>query len=151
MAQPPSASSTTTWPSRPPHAKVNESRSQARTKLQVPVRGAGRGRPPGRDRTGPAGGGRLVAGRRLLAVRAVRGGRLHPRRGQPGGRAGAPGPPGPSPAPWPPGAIPTSSGHSPAGQLTVGRPIITNASVTKLGDPSRRAAAAAKPALLARR
>ena len=29
MAQPPSASSTTTWPSRPPYTKVNESRLQA--------------------------------------------------------------------------------------------------------------------------
>ena len=41
-----------------------------------------------------------VAGRqrRLLAVRPVRGGRLHPRRRQPGGRPGAPGMPGcPSP------------------------------------------------------
>src|SRR5215472_4834524 len=94
-------------------------------KLEVPVRGAGRGSHPRRDRTGPAGGGRLVAGRRLLAVRAVRGGRLHPRRGQPGGRAGAPGVPGPGPALWPPSAITTSSGHSPAGPLRVGRPIMT--------------------------
>ena len=34
-----------------------------------------------------------VASRRLLAVRPVRGGRLHPRRRQPGGRAGTPGMP----------------------------------------------------------
>ena len=56
---------------------------------QAPVRGAGRSSPPWRDRTGPAGRGRLVADRRLLAVRPVRGGRLHPRRRQPGGRAHA--------------------------------------------------------------
>ena len=40
-----------------------------------------------------------------LAVRPVRGGRLHPRRRQPGGRPSAPGMPGPGRAPWPPGAI----------------------------------------------
>ena len=42
-----------------------------------------------------------------LAVRPVRGGRLHPRRRQPGRRAGAPGLPGPGRAPRPPGAIMT--------------------------------------------
>ena len=47
-------------------------------------------------------------GRPTTAVRAVRGGRLHPRRRQPGGRAGAPGMPGPTPAPWPPSAITTT-------------------------------------------
>jgi hypothetical protein len=46
------------------------------------------------------------------AERPVRGGRLHPRRRQPGGRAGTPGMPGPSPAPWPPGAITTNSVRS---------------------------------------
>ena len=55
----------------------------------------------------------------------VRGGRLHPRRRQPGGRAGPPGVPGPGPEPWSPGAMTTSSGYSPAGHLMVGRPIIT--------------------------
>ena len=66
-----------------------------------------------------------MADRRLLAVRPVRGGRLHPRRRQPGGRPGAPGMPGPGRAPWPPGAITTSSGRCGSGHLTIGRPIIT--------------------------
>jgi hypothetical protein len=58
-------------------------------------------------------------GRRLVAVRPVRGGRLHPRRRQPGGRAGAPGMPGPDPEPWPPSAMTTTSGgHSRSGHLT---------------------------------
>ena len=65
-----------------------------------------------------------MAGRRFLAVRPVRGGRLHPRRRQPGGRPSAPGMPGPGPAPWPPGDMTTSSGHSGSGHLTVGRPSI---------------------------
>ncbi len=56
------------------------------------------------------------------AVRPVRGGRLHPRRRQPGGRAGALGMPGPGPAPWPPGAITTPSGRSGRGHLTAERP-----------------------------
>ena len=46
-----------------------------------------------------------VADRRLLAVRHVRGGRLHPRRRQPGGRPGAPGMPGSGREPWRPDAI----------------------------------------------
>jgi hypothetical protein len=57
-----------------------------------------------------------------LAVRPVRGGRLHPRRRQPGGRPSAPGMPGPRRAPWPPGAITASSGHSGTSRLTVQRP-----------------------------
>ncbi len=40
------------------------------------------------------------ASSQTLAVRHVRGGRLHPRRRRPGGRAGAPGMPGPRRAPW---------------------------------------------------
>jgi len=68
-----------------------------------------------------------VADRRLLAVRPVRGARLHPRRRQPGGRAGTPGMPGPGPRPWPPGAITTTSVRSGNGHLTMGRPIITAA------------------------
>ena len=55
-----------------------------------------------------------------LAVRPVRGGRLHPRRRQPGGRPSAPGMPGSGRAPWPPGAMTPSSGHSGSGHLTVG-------------------------------
>jgi hypothetical protein len=66
----------------------------------------------------------LVADRRLPAVRPVRGGRLHPRRRQPGGRPGTPGMPGPSPAPWPPGAITTTSGRSRSGHSTAERPSI---------------------------
>ena len=56
------------------------------------------------------GGGRLLAGRRLLAVRHVRGGRLHPRRREPGGRPSPPSMPGPQRAPRPPGSI-TPSMH----------------------------------------
>jgi hypothetical protein len=66
-----------------------------------------------------------VADRRLLAVRPVRGGRLHPRRRQPGEHPGAPGMPGPGPAPWPPSVITTSSGRNGSGHLTVKRPIIS--------------------------
>ena len=58
----------------------------------------------------------------LEGLRAIRGGRLHPRCRQPGGRAGAPGVPGPGPAPRPPRAITTGSGHSRSGHLAAGRP-----------------------------
>ena len=53
----------------------------------------------------------LVADRRLLAVRPVRGGRLHPRRRQPDRRPGAPGMPGPCPARRLRSAMTTSSGR----------------------------------------
>ena len=46
----------------------------------------------------------------LLAIRPIRDRRLHPRRRQPGGRAGAPGMSGPVPAFRRPGAIASSSG-----------------------------------------
>ena len=62
----------------------------------------------------------LVAARRLLAVRPVRGGRLHRRCRQPGGRPGTPGMPGSGRAPWPSGAMRPSSGHSGSGHLTAG-------------------------------
>jgi hypothetical protein len=65
-----------------------------------------------------------VADRRLLAVRPVRGGRLPPRRRQPGRRAGTPGMPGPATAPQPPSAITTISGRSESGRLTVEPPTI---------------------------
>src|SRR6185312_8018011 len=65
---------------------------------QAAVRGQGRGGRPRRNRAGPAGQSRPVAGRRLLAVRHVRGGRLHPRCRQSGM-------PGPGRAPRPPGSI----------------------------------------------
>ena len=55
--------------------------------------------------------------------------RLHPRRREPGGRAGASGMPGPGRAPWPPSAITISSGGCGSGHLTAGRPIITAAIV----------------------
>jgi hypothetical protein len=61
----------------------------------------------------------------FLAVRPVRGGRLHPRRREPGGRAGASGMSGPGRTLWPPSAITTSSGGCGSGHLTAGRPIIT--------------------------
>jgi len=51
-------------------------------------------------------------GRRLLAVRPVRGRRLYPSRRQPGGRPGGPRMPGSGPAPWPPSAITTTSRRS---------------------------------------
>lgn len=70
-------------------------------KQEVPVRRAGRGSPSWRDRTRPARGGCLVADRRLLALRAVRNRRLHPRRRQPGRCVRAPGMPATRPAPGP--------------------------------------------------
>ena len=45
-----------------------------------------------------------MAGRRLLAVRHVRGGRLHPRRRHPSGRPSGPGMPGLGRGPWRPDA-----------------------------------------------
>jgi hypothetical protein len=67
----------------------------------------------------------LVADRRLLAIRPVRDRRLHPRRRQPGRRAGTPGMPGPVPAFRRPGAIASSSGCCGSGHRTVGWPITT--------------------------
>jgi len=72
---------------------------------QAPVHSPGRRSRPRRDRTGPPGEGHLLADRRLLAVRRVRGGRLHPRRRQPGGRPTALGMSGTRPAPWSSAAI----------------------------------------------
>jgi len=78
--------------------------------------------------------GRLVAGRRLLAVRAVRGHRLHPLRGQPGGGAGAPGVPGAGP-----GALATwrhndQFGTQPSRSSDGGAPIITAATCAFRAD-----------------
>jgi hypothetical protein len=74
-------------------------------KQEAPVRGPRRGSAARRDRPGPSRRGRLVADRRLLAVRPVRNRRLHPCGRQPGRRPSAPGVPGPSPASKPPRAI----------------------------------------------
>jgi len=73
---------------------------------QAPVRGPGHGGRPRRDRTGPARGRRLLADWWLLAVRHVRGGRLHPRRCQSGRRPSPSGMPVSQRAPRPPGSIP---------------------------------------------
>jgi hypothetical protein len=65
---------------------------------QAPVRCPGRGGAARRSRAGPGRRGRLVADRRLLAVRLVRSDRLYPRRRRPSGCARAPGMPGATPA-----------------------------------------------------
>jgi hypothetical protein len=92
------------WLSRRPWRVPARVRLPRQAERQAAVRSPGCGGRPRRDRAGPAGRVRLVAGRRLLAVRHVRGGRLHPRRRQPGRRPGPPSMPGPQRAPRPPGS-----------------------------------------------
>ena len=74
-------------------------------KQEAPVCGPRCGSAARRDRPGPARRGRLMADRRLLAVRPVRNRRLSACGRQPGRRPRAPGVPEPSPAPRPPRAI----------------------------------------------